>query len=105
MTESEFNKLVDETLAQISDAVDASGADIDCETVGGGILELEFDNGSKIVINRQGAMQEIWVAAKSGGFHYRRQDDAWRDTRNGDELLASLEKLIAGQAGVAIALK
>jgi CyaY protein len=105
MTESEFNKLVDGTLGRIADAIDASGEDIDCETVGGGILELEFDNGSKIVINRQAAMQEIWVAAKSGGFHYRWQDDAWRDTRSGDELLASLVKLIAEQSGATIALK
>jgi CyaY protein len=50
-------------------------------------------------------MQEIWVAAKSGGFHYRWQDDAWRDTRSGDELLASLVKLIAEQSGATIALK
>ena len=105
MTESEFNKLADETLARIADSIDASGEDIDCETAGGGILALEFDNGSKIIINRQGATQEIWVAAKSGGFHFRWQENAWRDTRSGEELLASLVKLIAEQSGATIALK
>ena len=105
MTEIEFNDRVEKMLAHIADAIDASGEDMDCEMVGGGVLELEFGNGSKIVINRQGAMQEIWVAAKSGGFHFRWQDDAWRDTRSGDELLGSLTRLIAEQSGVSIALK
>jgi CyaY protein len=104
MTESEFNKQVESMLARIADAIDASGEDIDSELVGGGILELEFDNGSKIIINRQGAVQEIWVAAKSGGFHYRWQDNAWRDTRSGEELLVSLAKLITAQSGISIAL-
>lgn len=105
MTESEFNELAEGTLGRIADAIDASGEDVDCEMVGGGILELEFDNGSKIIINRQAAAQEIWVAAKAGGFHYRWQDGAWHDTRNGEELLDSLSKLIANQSGVAIPLK
>lgn len=105
MTEIEFNDRVEKMLAHIADTIDASGEDMDCEMVGGGVLELEFGNGSKIVINRQGAMQEIWVAAKSGGFHFRWQDDAWRDTRSGDELLDSLARLIAEQSGVSIALR
>jgi len=105
MTESEFNQQVDEVLARVADAIDASGEDVDCEIVGGGILELEFEDGSKIIINRQGAVQEIWVAAKSGGFHYRWLDGAWRDTRSGEELMAALSALIFQQGGVSIALK
>lgn len=105
MTEIEFNERVEKMLAHIADAIDASGEDMDCEMAGGGVLELEFSNGSKIVINRQGAMHEIWVAAKSGGFHFRWQDDAWHDTRSGDELLVTLARLITEQSGVSIALK
>ena len=105
MTESEFNKRVDETFNRIEASLEASGADIDCESAAGGILELEFSNGSKIIINRQGAMQEIWVAAKSGGYHYKWRDDAWRDTREGSELLGALGKLVSQQAGSEIVLK
>lgn len=104
MTESEFNKRVDETFSRIEAALEASGADIDCELAAGGILELEFENGSKIIINRQGAMQEIWVAAKSGGYHYRWQDDGWHDTREGGELFSALGKLVSQQAGSEIVL-
>jgi CyaY protein len=102
MTETEFIDRVDGVMKRIEEAIDASDADIDCEIVGGGVLELEFENGSKIIINRQGAVQEVWVAAKSGGFHFRWKEGAWRDTRDDSELYSALSKLIAIQAGITI---
>lgn len=99
MTETEFNQLADETYARIESALEGLDDGIDFERAPGGVLEIEFDNGSKIIINRQGATHEIWIAAKSGGFHYRWQDNAWRDTRDGSELLQSLARFIAQQGG------
>jgi len=98
MTDTEFNQLVDTTLAQIEQAVEASGADIDFE-ITAGILELEFENGSKIIINRQSVNHELWVAAKSGGFHYTFRDNAWHNTRDGSELFAALGRYVSEQAG------
>ncbi len=103
MTETEFNQQVDAVLMKIEAALDASGADIDYETTAG-ILTLEFADGSKIIINRQGATQEIWVAAKSGGFHYRWDGVAWRNTRDGSELFVALSGFIGQQAGIGISL-
>ena len=103
MTETEFNRLVDETLTRIEDAIEESGADIDYET-SAGILNLEFADGSKIIINRQGATQELWVAAKAGGFHYRWANDGWRNTRDGSELMAALSAQVSSQAGETIPL-
>lgn len=103
MTETEFNQRVDATLMQIEGAVEASGADIEYETASG-ILTLEFADGSKIIINRQGATQELWVAAKAGGFHYRWVDGAWRNTRDGSELLAALSGYVSQQAGEPVSL-
>lgn len=103
MTPSEFNLLVDTTLAQIEQAIEASGADIDFEMTAG-ILELEFGNGSKIIINRQSANQELWVAAKSGGYHYLWKDNAWRNTRDSSELFASLSRYVSEQAGEKVEL-
>ena len=100
MTESEYNQLVEKTFKHIESALDAvDDADIDYELSGGGILELEFENGSKIIVNRQGAVQEVWVAAKSGGFHFKWKDNAWRNTRDDSELFAELSRLISEQAG------
>lgn len=100
MTESEFHLAVDAILARIERALeDAPGLDFD---VGGGILTIECADGSRLIVNRQTPNREIWVAAKSGGFHYAFRDDAWRDTRSGAELLAALAALIALQGGTKV---
>ena len=98
MTESEFNKLADETLARIEQSLDDSDTDIDYE-MNGGVLELSFENGSKIIVNRQTAAREIWVAAKSGGYHFLWRDGAWYDTRDGGELFEALGRYASEQAG------
>jgi CyaY protein len=68
------------------------------------VLEVEFEDGSKMIINRHGAAREIWVAAKSGGFHFRHDGSAWRDTRDGTELFAAVSKLASLQSGTPIVL-
>lgn len=103
MTETEFNRLVDETLARIEQAIEDSGADIDYET-SAGILTLTFPDASKIVINRQAANQELWVAARAGGFHYRWVDGAWRNTRDGSELMPALSQWVSQQAGEPVSI-
>lgn len=98
MTETEFNDLVDRTIARIEEVIEDSGVDIECETTSG-ILDLTFENGSKIIVNRQGAAQELWVAAKSGGFHYKWKDGAWINTRDGSEFFGALSGYVSDQAG------
>ena len=94
MNESEFNQLADAALTRIETAVDDCG--VDCNR-SGNLLEVEFDNGQKIIINRHDVNREIWVAAKSGGFHYAWQDGAWHSRRDGSELFARLHELFAAQ--------
>ena len=104
MTETEFNQIVDAIFARIEDVLDARDTDIDTET-SAGILTLEFEDGSKIILNRQTPTQEIWVAAKSGGYHYRLDQGAWRNTRDGSEFFTSLSTYIQQQSGETIALR
>lgn len=94
MNESEFNQLADTALARIETASDECG--VDCNR-SGNLLEIEFDDGSKIIINRHDINQEIWVAAKSGGFHYAYRDGAWTSQRDDSELYARLRELFAAQ--------
>ena len=103
MTETEFNQAVEAIFQKIEVALDACDTDIDYET-SAGILTLEFLDDSKIIVNRQGPTQEIWVAAKSGGYHYRWEQGAWRNTRDGSDLLASLSTFIHQQSGENIPL-
>lgn len=96
MTESEFNQLADAALTRIETAIDHCEGDVGSNR-SGNVLEIEFDNGQKIIINRHDINQEIWVAAKSGGFHYAWQNGLWRSQRDGSELFGKLVALFAGQ--------
>lgn len=104
MDDKEFNSLADVTLARIEAALEASDADIDFELAAGGVLEIEFENGSKIIVNRHAIAREIWVAAKAGGFHFRWNGQNWCDTRDGLELMAKLSTLASQQAGESVIL-
>lgn len=108
MTETEFLAVAEGVLNAIETAFERAGdendVDIECSR-SGNVLEIEFvDNGSKIIVNTQAPMREIWVAARAGGFHYRQLDGRWLDTRDGSELFASLSRLAGLQAGAVINL-
>jgi CyaY protein len=104
MTESEFETLASAALAALESAFEASAPDADVQAKGAGVLEIEFADGSKMVINRHGAAREIWVAAKSGGFHFRHDGKAWRDTRDGTELFEAVSRLASQQGGAPVVL-
>ncbi len=102
---AEFESLAARMLATIERALEACGVDADVESKGDGVLEIEFANGTKMIVNRHAAAREIWVAAKAGGYHYRWDGKAWRDTRDGSELLAALSRLVSSQCGQGVVLK
>ena len=104
MNDSEFGSLADAALAQIEAGLERSDADLDFAMVSSGVLEIECADGSKIIVNRHSAAQEIWVAARSGGFHFRWDGAVWRDTRDGSELMAALSVLISAQSGETVSL-
>jgi CyaY protein len=109
MTESEFMAVAEEALDQIEasleHAAEAGDLDIECSRTGN-VLEVEFvDSGSKIIINSQTPMQELWVAAKAGGFHYRREGLRWINTRDGSELFAALSGMVSAQSGGTLVLR
>lgn len=81
MIESDFHRRADKILESVEMALDDAGSDVD-SVLQGGVLTLEFENGSKIVINRQTPAREIWVATPSGGFHFRYHEGKWRNTRD-----------------------
>ena len=108
MTESEFLALADSTLSAIEAALErateSGDLDIECSR-SGNVLEIEFiDNGSKIIVNSQAPMQQMWVAAKSGGFHYKHENAHWINTRDGSELSAALSRMVSEQGGIGVTL-
>lgn len=105
MTDSEFEALTATALGRIEQALEDCSVDADVQSKSGGVLEIEFDNGTKMVINRHAAARELWVAGKSGGFHFRWDGALWRDTRDGSELFAALSKLVSAQSGRGVVLR
>ena len=104
MDDKEFAQRAEIVLAAIEQALEGCGADLDFELAAGGILEIEFADGSKIIVNRHAVAREIWVAARSGGFHFRHDGARWLDTRDGVELFARLSELVSSQAGEEVRL-
>jgi CyaY protein len=83
--------------AQVDAWLEQDLIDIDSHRTGG-LLELSFPNGSKIVLNTQPPLQELWLAARAGGYHFRHVDGRWLE-REGHEFLALLSRLASEQAG------
>ncbi len=105
MNESRYNQLLDELMLAIENAVDESEADIDYETAGG-ILTLTCENGSKVILSRQTPLRQLWVAARSGGFHfgYDEESGQWLCDSNREVLPALLNRCLSEQSGEALSL-
>lgn len=93
MTESEYTQLADAVFACIVNTLDINASDIDYN-FSGPVLEIEFEDGSKIIVNRHTPNQEIWLAAKSGGYHYSFLNGQWLSKRDGSEFFSKLSELI-----------
>ena len=104
LSDAEFHRLAHAVLAQVEATVDRwlddDVIDIDSQRTGG-LLELSLPGGSKIILNTQPPLQELWLAAKAGGHHYRHVAGCWLDTRDGSEFFAALSQHTRAQAGQA----
>lgn len=94
MTETEFLHHTDQLFAHIENQIDLGGWDLDYQTTGN-VLTIETDDGTQIVINRHTPNQELWLAAKSGGFHFVYQNQQWLSTRDGSEFFMLLNQTLS----------
>lgn len=105
LSDAEFHRLAHAVLAQVEATVDRwlddDVIDIDSQRTGG-LLDLSLPGGSKIILNTQPPLQELWLAAKAGGHHYRHVAGRWLDTRDGGEFFAALSKHASAQSGQAL---
>ena len=102
LTDADYQRLTHAVLVAIEATVDRwlqdDVIDIDPQRTGG-LLELSFPDGSKIIVNTQPPLQELWLAARGGGFHYRHLDGRWLDTKDGSEFFSRLSAEASAQAG------
>lgn len=103
MNDSQYNFIADELLLAVEEAIEDCGTDIDYEGVGG-MLTLTFKNGTKIILNKQAPLHEVWVATKFNGHHFHLENDLWIDKRGGDEFWQFLSTAVSTQADTSISL-
>lgn len=105
LSATQFNEIADALFERIVDAIDATDAADDIE-LNQGVLEIRCLLGgagrSKIIINRHAPTQEIWVAAKSGGYHFKWVDGTWIDARSGEALSDAISRVVFEQSGVRV---
>ena len=102
MNESEYNQRVDQLMFAIEEHIEASGVDVDFER-SGGLLTLTVElNASQIILSRQPAMREVWLADLSGGFHFVCVEGTWASTQGGEVLADRLSYALLQQAGEAV---
>lgn len=102
LSDGEFHTHAHAVLSAIEAALDRwlqdDVIDIDSQR-SGGLLELDVPGGGKVVVNTQPPLRELWLAARTGGYHFRFNDGRWVDTREGGEFFAVLSREISAQAG------
>ena len=105
MTDAAYHEAASRVLASIESTVDGwlqdDVVDIDSHRTGG-LLELSFDSGAKLVVNMQPPLQELWLAARLGGYHFKCVDGCWLDTRDGEAFFARLSTCASDAAGRAL---
>jgi CyaY protein len=103
LTDAEYHRLTGVLLARIESTIDRwlqdGVVDIDGQRTGG-LLELDLPDASKIVVNTQPPLHEVWLATRGGGHHFRYVDGQWLDTRDGTEFFARLSAAASAQAGL-----
>jgi CyaY protein len=106
MSESQFNQLIDDLLVSLEEQLDELDVDIDYETAGG-VLTLIFENKSQIIINRQTPVRQLWLATRTGGFHfdYDQASGTWLRDTDGAEFFSVLNQDCTAQAGEPVELK
>jgi CyaY protein len=106
LSDLQYQRETAELLARIETTADRwlqeDRIDIDSHRTGG-LLELSFPNGSKIIVNTQPPLHEVWLAAQAGGFHYRWVDGRWLDTRDSSEFIEALSRHASSQGGLPLA--
>jgi CyaY protein len=113
LSDAGFYAIAEKTLKAIEisleEAFQESDLDLDISRQGGNVVNIQFEDKSVIVVNTQSPLQEIWVAAKEGGFHYKwsgtLSEPLWLDTKTGAELFKELSRLASQQAKTTLVVK
>lgn len=100
----EFARQAAAVLARIEQGVLDANVGADADFVSDGVLEVEFDDGAKMIVNRHDVSREIWVAGRTGAFHFRWDGSGWVDTRSGESIWRVVSTLASQMANQHVVL-
>jgi CyaY protein len=100
LTEARFHDLVDATQQAVEDIFDDCDLDIDLEN-SAGVLTVRFENGTRLIFSRQEPLRQLWLAARSGGFHfdYNQASERWMCDSSDEQLGEMLVRITLEQSG------
>ncbi|WP_306523474.1 iron donor protein CyaY [Rheinheimera sp.] len=101
MNDVEYDELTDSVLLAVEEAIENIDLDLDYENHGG-LLSIVFPDKSKIIINKQPPLHQLWVATKFNGHHFEYQNGQWIDNRTGTEFWTLLKDAASRQAGQSV---
>jgi len=105
MSQADFDAAIERTLIAIEDALDECEWDIDYERADAVLTLTLEDSGSQVILSRQSANRELWVAARSGGYHLKFDNPGWQCTTTGEDLPALLDRVLSEQQGETVSLQ
>jgi CyaY protein len=106
VTEAEYEAAVFPELKALIRALDAlDETDIQAE-LAGDILTIEFEDGTRYVINSHRAARQLWMAAERSAWHFEPTppDGRWVAKKSGDELWNTLTTVLERKLGKPVAL-
>lgn len=107
LDDTRFHQVADEILARILDGAEEALGDIADVDLENGILKIDGDDGSCFVINKHAPNRQIWVSSPYSGashFDYDEDNDLWKATRGGADLLDLLGQDFSKLCGESVTL-
>ncbi|HYA59680.1 MAG TPA: iron donor protein CyaY [Burkholderiaceae bacterium] len=98
MTESEFLDRAEAALAQIESSIDDAAIEAEC-SLSALVLAIDFDDGTRMIVNAQTPMRQLWLATRGGGMHFGFDGTSWRDLRSGEEFFDALSRVVSEHLG------
>lgn len=105
VSEQEFERLADRELHQLIDAIIACSDEIDPE-LQSGVLNINFEDDTKYVVNSHRAARQIWMAAERKAWHFdfHSSSGRWIASSSSEELWSELSGVLSRKLGTQIEL-
>ena len=107
LNESDYDAVAAPELERLITSLDGLTNDSVEAELASDILTVEFADGARYVLNSHRAARQIWLSAERSAWHFDYQSDSktWVASKTGDELWATLTRLLTAKLGEQVTLR